>query len=185
MLSGRAYNTVIGGGVDQGRSDQVALAIPHMLSNPVTGHGFSIGGEIIGYGAPGIGFGDAFYSVDSYMLSLLVETGVPSLLFFLMMIGGALWICVKGSLFDVSPRGAMTGALAAALTAFAVNRVVLSERENHTLFFVLCGMVAACAALRTRSAGGNGAAVSKPLETSPQTASKAGQESAQNEHASA
>jgi hypothetical protein len=151
MSSHRAFQTVYGNDLDQGstqgRFDQWHMAMPKILSNPITGHGFANGGAIVGWGVPG-----EFYSVDSYPLSLVVETGVPSLAFFSLIILGAAWIAGRASLFDLSPRGAMNGAMASALAAFAANRLVLSARENHVLAFTICGMVAVSALLTARAA---------------------------------
>ena len=50
----RAHNLVLGGGdaesSTQARYDQWSLGLPHILSNPITGHGFPLGAEIIGWG---------------------------------------------------------------------------------------------------------------------------------------
>ena len=70
----RAHNMVLGGGAEeastQGRWVQWAAAWPLLKSNPIIGHGFVTGGFDIGS------------SIDSYVISLLVETGVPGFLFF-------------------------------------------------------------------------------------------------------
>jgi hypothetical protein len=42
--------------------------------------------------------------------------------------------------------------MASALAAFAANRLVLSERENHMLAFTICGMVAVSAFLTVTAA---------------------------------
>ena len=69
-----AHDMVLGGAAQAGsteaRYDQWVAAIPFIESNPITGHGFALGGYVI----------DS--SIDSYVLSLLVETGIPGLIFF-------------------------------------------------------------------------------------------------------
>src|SRR5262249_1180057 len=88
--SHRAFQTVYGDDLAQGSSEsrfaQWRMAMPSVLSNPITGHGFANGGSIVGWGVP-----DAL-SVDSYPLSLVVETGIPSLAFFTLMLLGGIWI---------------------------------------------------------------------------------------------
>lgn len=70
----RAHNIVLGGGdaaaSNQGRYAQWVAGIPLIRSNPITGHGFAAGGYVINS------------SIDSYVLSVLLETGIPGLVFF-------------------------------------------------------------------------------------------------------
>ena len=74
-LSHSFHDTVLGGAAQasstQARYDQWNAGIPGIKSNPITGHGLGLGGLIIG-----------MPSIDSYMLSLVVETGVLGLVFF-------------------------------------------------------------------------------------------------------
>ncbi len=110
----------------QSRFDQWNAGWPYIKSNPITGHGYALGGDIIG--------GD---TVDSYPLSLLVETGVPSLVFFMGLSLLPIWYNIRSSLIARSENGALSGALACSFIAFAVTRTVLSVRENHMFFFLL------------------------------------------------
>ena len=53
----RLHNSIIGNSYDaqastQARFDQWNMAVPHILSNPFTGHGFGIGADIVGYVTP-------------------------------------------------------------------------------------------------------------------------------------
>jgi hypothetical protein len=125
----RAHNMVLGGGdaaaSNQGRYEQWVAGIPFIKSNPVTGHGFTTGGYLINM------------SIDSYVLSLLLETGIPGLVFFGGLVLLPVWYGLRNFVSDVSESGAVAGALACSFIAFATNRLVLSERENHMLFFSL------------------------------------------------
>jgi O-antigen ligase len=129
----RAHNMVLGGGAEeastQGRWVQWAAAWPLLKSNPIIGHGFVTGGFEIGS------------SIDSYVISLLVETGVPGFLFFTGMVCLAVWYGVRAYLTDLSESGALAGTLACSFTAFVFYRLVLSERENHFLMFTLLGII--------------------------------------------
>jgi len=125
----RAHNMVLGGAdqaaSNQGRYEQWVAGIPFIKSNPITGHGFVTGGYLINM------------SIDSYVLSLLLETGIPGLVFFVGLLLLPIWYGLRNFLFDMSESGAVAGALACSFLAFAINRLVLSERENHMLFFSL------------------------------------------------
>ena len=125
----RAHNIVLGGGdtaaSNQGRYDQWAAAIPFLKSNPITGHGFAVAGDVISS------------SIDTYVLSLFLETGLPGLVFFGGLVLLPIWYGVRNFVSDMSESGAVAGALACSFIAFATNRLVLSERENHMLFFSL------------------------------------------------
>jgi hypothetical protein len=124
-------------GYDDGdRYLQWTMALPHIISNPVTGHGIASSGRLIGYhiesGLP---------SVDSYILTLLVEMGAPGLLLFFGMITIAIWTAGRLYLSAAGDLTALGGALACSLVAFAVYRLALSQTENHTLLFLLIALV--------------------------------------------
>ena len=129
----RAHNMVLGGGdaaaSNQGRYEQWRAGIPLIESNPITGHGFVNGGYVI------------HSSIDSYVLSLLLETGIPGLVFFVGLVLLPIWYGLRNALSDLSESGAVAGALACSFIAFATNRLVLSQRENHMLIFSLLAIV--------------------------------------------
>jgi O-antigen ligase len=76
-------------------------------------------------------------SIDSYVLSLLLETGVPGLVFFGGLLLLPIWYGVRNFISDMSESGAVAGALACSFVAFSIYRLVLSQRENHMLIFSL------------------------------------------------
>jgi O-antigen ligase len=129
----RAHNMVLGGGSavasNEGRYVQWAVGIPFIKSNPITGYGLANGPAVIDN------------SVDSYILTLLLETGVPGFVFFIGLVLLPIWYCLRNFLSDMSESGPVAGALACSFIAFATNRLVLSQRENHMLFFSLLGIV--------------------------------------------
>ena len=135
----RLHNIVLGGGdtvgSDLSRMEQFRLAWPHILQNPVTGHGLGRGGQIVGYVTS-----SGNLSIDSYVLSLLVETGVPGLLFFYGMIIGAAIIAIRIYLKDTDARAEVSGPLACSIVAYGVYRLVLSQHENQTLFFIFLAL---------------------------------------------
>lgn len=128
------------------RFDQWHLAVPRILANPITGNGSGLGAEIVGY-AP---FGGL--TVDSYVISLLVEIGVLGFIGFFSMIFIAVFCLYKAYLTLDDSKFNFAGPLASALVSFGIYRLVLSQRENHVLFFVLIGiaMVLIASANNTR-----------------------------------
>jgi O-antigen ligase len=135
-FSHRFHDMVLGGATEanstEARYDQWAAGVPSIMSNPITGHGFAMGGVII--------HGD---TIDSYILSLVVETGVPGLLFFGGLLILPIWYGLRNYILDMTEHGAVSGALACSFVAFVVNRVVLSQKENHMLIFSLLAIVIA------------------------------------------
>ncbi len=129
----RAHNIVLGGGAQAGSTDaryaQWHAAIPIIETNPITGHGFALGGYLIQS------------SIDSYIISLLLETGIPGFVFFAGMLMLPVWYGLRSYLSDMSESGALAGALACSFIAFIANRLVLSQRENHMLIFSLLAIV--------------------------------------------
>ena len=128
------HDMVLGGAAQQGSTDaryvQWAAGTPFIKSNPITGHGFGLGGLIIGLG-----------QIDSYILSLVVETGVLGLAFFLGLLVLPVWYGLRNYLSDTSESGALAGALACSFIGFFMNRLVLSQKENHMLIFSLLALV--------------------------------------------
>jgi hypothetical protein len=144
LLSHTFHDTVLGGATEanssQARYDQWMMGIPQILANPITGHGLGVGGGII-----------SDYTIDSYMLSLVVETGVPGLVFFLGMLLLPIWYGLRAYVTDPSEYGAAAGALACSFIAFTENRLVLSQRENHMLIYSLLGLFVVLNYERTRT----------------------------------
>ncbi|HEY5205077.1 MAG TPA: O-antigen ligase family protein [Roseiarcus sp.] len=133
-LSHSVHDMVLGGAAQSGSTDaryiQWAAGTPFIKSNPITGHGFGLGGLIIGLG-----------QIDSYILSLVVETGVLGLVFFLGLLVLPVWYGLRNYLSDMSESGALAGALACSFIGFIMNRLVLSQKENHMLMFSLLAIV--------------------------------------------
>ena len=134
MLSHQVHDMVLGGAAQSSSTDaryiQWTAGMPFIKSNPITGHGFGLGGLIIGLG-----------QIDSYILSLVVETGVVGLVFFLGLLVLPVWYGLRNYLSDMSESGALAGALACSFIGFIMNRLVLSQKENHMLMFSLLAIV--------------------------------------------
>jgi O-antigen ligase len=132
-LSHSFHDSVLGGAAQASSTDarylQWAAGIPAIKSNPITGHGFGQGGEIIGMGT------------DSYMLTLVLETGILGLVLFVGMLVLPVWYGLRNYLSEMSESGALAGALACSFIGFFMNRLVLSQKENHMLIFSLLAIV--------------------------------------------
>jgi O-antigen ligase len=133
LFTHRGHDMVLGGGAEaastEGRWVQWAVALPIIKTNPITGHGFATGGA------------DIDMSIDSYVISLLLETGVPGFVFFAGIACLPIWFGIRSYIYDLSESGALAGALACSFVAFAMYRLVLSQRENIMLAFFLLGLV--------------------------------------------
>jgi O-antigen ligase len=143
-MPGRLHKMVLGGGEaassDTARLDQFKLAVPHIISNPLTGHGIGNAGVVIGYAPYGS------LTVDTSILSVVVDTGVPGLIFFFGMLILAAWSMARIYLDGQDRDSAVGVAFACSFIAFAVYRLVLSQRENQPLVFILLG--AACVVMK-------------------------------------
>jgi O-antigen ligase len=118
--SHQVHDMVLGGAAQASSTNsryiQWAAGTPYIKSNPITGHGFGLGGLIIGLG-----------QIDSYVLSLVVETGIPGLVFFVGLLVLPIWYGLRNYLSDVSESGALAGALACSFIGFSMNRLVLGR----------------------------------------------------------
>ena len=155
MLSHTVHDTVLGGAAQQGSTDaryiQWAAGTPFIKSNPITGHGFGLGGQILGLGM-----------IDTYILSLVLETGVLGLVFFVGLLVLPVWYGLRNYLSDMSESGALAGALACSFIGFIMNRLVLSQKENHMLIFSLLALVIVLNYERARQRAPQGIADKSP-----------------------
>lgn len=147
----RLHDMVLGGAETQASDDarfvQWRMAWPRIMDNPVTGNGFGLASHVVGYVTPG-----GIPTVDSYVISLLVDLGVPGFLFFFGMLGCAIWNGAKMYLTDRHRDAEIGSAIACALVAFGVYRTGLSQTENHALLFLLIGVSFVVAKMSTNNA---------------------------------
>ena len=135
MFWRRAHNIVLGDGIAEGstqaRYDQWSLGWPHILSNPLTGHGFPLGGDT---------------SAGERRLTAAIcrfwsKPAFRDFVFFVGLILLPIGYGLRRYSGDTSQAGALSGALACSFIAFGVYRLVLSQRENHMLLFTLVAIV--------------------------------------------
>jgi len=143
LLSHRFTMQITGSGAGQlsteARFIQWAMAWPKILSRPLTGWGLGNSGTVVGYKSSGAGG----FSVDSYPLTLIVDSGVLGLIAFYAILGIVLWRGVNLYLRDSNPASAKAIALVSAFVAFLVQRTALSQTENFTNIFLLLGLFVA------------------------------------------
>jgi O-antigen ligase len=149
FLSQRLYNIIIGSGEaassNDARAEQWHMAWPHIFDNPITGHGIGTGAKVVGFTVQ-----SGFATIDSYALSLLVETGFPGLIFFFGSIACAIWSCARIYLTRTEARFDIGGPLACSLIPFFLYRLTLSQRENHAFFFLLLAIALVFISLANR-----------------------------------
>lgn len=136
-------NRTIGGGStgfsDQARADQFAMLWPRLMENPF-GYGAGRSGDVLGFRLPG-----GMLTVDSYIITLVLEYGVIGLALF-----GGMLIYATAKMLQIAWRnkaGELSIALplACALTVVIQVRLVLSQPDNLPLIYMLLGMAAAVA----------------------------------------
>ena len=140
----RLSNVVFGAGDSVGstaaRAEQLAMAWPHIWENPVFGNGLGLGSVVLDWRpAP-----DEPASINSYLVSLLIETGFPGALCYFGAIAVAAGACLLIYLRDRDPRAALSAPIGCALIAYGLYRLVLSQRENQTLVFILLALAFVC-----------------------------------------
>jgi hypothetical protein len=83
-ISERAQ-TIYQGGRDA-RLVQLEMAIPKILESPLWGYGAGIGGIVVGF----VGSNNML-TLDSYLLLITVDSGIPAMLLILALFGGCCW----------------------------------------------------------------------------------------------
>lgn len=141
----RLYVMIFGGGEAAGSTEariiQWDMATPHIMANPVTGHGLGLGAATVGFTTPA-----GTLTLDSYAITLLVETGILGFAAFFLLVLGTAAAGARAYLKHPEDRAAPVLPLACGLAGFAIYRMALSQTENHTILFVFVGIVAAIVA---------------------------------------
>ena len=117
------------------RFEQWALALPKIADNPVTGYGTGLGSSVVGYYTPG---GTA--SIDSSIISLLVEVGVPGFLLFFVLILYSAWLMLRIYAREDDDESAPALAVGCAIVSFGIYRLALTQRENHFFLYILIAL---------------------------------------------
>lgn len=118
------------------RIDMWARGLTLVGDRPLFGYGIRQAAHELGYvGARGI------LTIDSYPLSLLLESGWPGLfllvLFFVVLVASSVAAATDGN----TPSAALVAALAAGIIGFLTTKLVLSTPHNFALAMVMTGML--------------------------------------------
>lgn len=138
----RRLEVMVWGGGAQAASDlarqiQWDTGIPKVLARP-WGHGWGAAAEALGYRT-----GDTL-TIDSYMLSLLMELGpLGFLVFFLPFIYIGIQTLKKVQLIARDEEIGLLIPICISFLNFMIIKTVLSEQENHPLVFMMMGMAVA------------------------------------------
>ncbi|MDP3853496.1 O-antigen ligase [Phenylobacterium sp.] len=124
---------------DQGRLDQLASGIPRVLSHP-QGHGASRGAEALGYHNLG-----GTLTIDNYYLLVALDYGILGFIAYYGSILIIIYSAAKFGLARAKPTQEQTFLipLGISLSVFFVIKAIFSQTQNHTLQFMMMGMVAA------------------------------------------
>lgn len=122
---------------NQARIDQMNMGIPKILQHP---WGFGIGrsGEKLGYTN-----GEGVITVDNYMLSITLELGLIGLIAFIGMFALTAYSAGKEVSRQYDFETSLIVPAAITLINFLVIKTVLSQMENHTIFFAVLGLTVA------------------------------------------
>lgn len=147
--------SVLGGGTqaasDQGRREQMIAAIPKVLERPLTGYGPGQAALSVGWTNPQ---GDV--SLDTYVVSILVDYGIIGFFCYVGMMGVA---AVQGLKLGMISKSEESGyALAGGVTVLAwlACQVALSQEDNASMVFMVLGMILALAYRQARETEGHG-----------------------------
>ncbi|MBV8973230.1 MAG: O-antigen ligase family protein [Sphingomonadaceae bacterium] len=145
ILSSHTLTTkVFGGGAQQAsteaRAEQVRLAVPKILSNPI-GHGRGTSGTVIGFVNPA-----GYITVDNHYLTTLVDIGVLGAIGFYGVFAAGGVMGSRVYLKTKDRENELAGPLASVCAVFLVTKLVLSEENNHSLALLLLAMLLALVA---------------------------------------
>ena len=136
LFVGPVRSYVLGSGNTQSSNDarwaEWALAKPKILASPLWGYGLGTSGEVVGY----YPFGSQSATVDSYIITGLVEYGVIGFMAIVTLLLCMIFVMLREYIHG-KPYGVVGNALACSLTAFMVYRITLSQQENMTTMILL------------------------------------------------
>jgi hypothetical protein len=143
FASRRLHTMVFGGGAQAGsteaRSTQLEMAAAAFWRQP-WGYGAGRSGEEMGFAK------DAFITIDNFFISVQLDYGLFGIIFwygmFLIGISSALFYCLSDKYAD-KPEARLLAPIAVSLTAFLIVKWVHGQDENHSIYFMMLGMISA------------------------------------------
>jgi hypothetical protein len=137
----RIHNAVWGGGAAQAstiaRQMQMAKGLPMVFSHP-WGHGIGTAAATLNFANPA-----GEISIDSYFLSVGLEYGVVGFIAFMTMFITALIYCAMGLTKSEDPELQYLAPLSIVIVNFLLSKSILSQQDNHSLAFILLGVIGA------------------------------------------
>ncbi len=129
------------------RREQVRMAIPKVAARPLFGYGVGVSGEALGYrNLAGI------ITVDSYLVTLVMEVGLVGFLAYIAMIIIAIWQGFAIYLRAREGPATLAGPIATSLLAFLVVKFVLSQSDTHMITFIMMALMLVVSGLERAAA---------------------------------
>jgi hypothetical protein len=126
----------------EARKIQWRMGTPKVMARPLFGYGVGRSADVLGYSG-----GSGILTIDTYPLTLLLEVGVIGFMCFFGLFGWAIFTGFRLYLYGASPSSLAGGPIAISLMAFLTIKLVLSQPDNHSLIFLLVGLVVGLARL--------------------------------------
>jgi hypothetical protein len=122
---------------DQARIEQMNMGLPMILQRP-WGYGIGRSGERLGFTNA-----DGLITIDNYMLSIGLELGIVGFVTFAGMFALGAWTGGKEVAKQYDFETSLIVPASITLVNFLLIKTVLSQMENHALFFVVLGLTVA------------------------------------------
>lgn len=141
---------ILGGGQAQlsndGREIQFDMAPPVIMNRPIFGYGGAQGAEALGYRSA-----NGLLTIDTYLLSIVLDYGIVGFVFFYGAIAMAAFYALRWALAHAEFKATSLESsevnylfpLGVMLVQFYVIKTVLSQEENHSILFLMLGAVIA------------------------------------------
>lgn len=156
----RVYVTILGGGRTQasniGRTEQFAAAPDVFIQSPIFGYGSGQGAEQLGFTNQA-----GQLTIDSYVLSMLLDYGIAGFICFYGLIIASGIAAARIAVTRSDKYSSMGIPIALFMLAFVQIRLVLSNEFNIPLLFMMLGAVVALAH-NARNAGPEGSVAPSP-----------------------
>jgi O-antigen ligase len=119
------------------RLSQLTDGLPIIASNPVFGYGIGMGADKLNYRNPA-----GALTIDSYWLSIAIETGLTGLICFLLFFISLIWSAAKLYIYEdqINPSAKLGAALASALSCFLLIKLILSQTFNNSLIYFMAAI---------------------------------------------
>jgi hypothetical protein len=121
------------------RQTQLVMAMAQLIKAP-WGHGTGQAGPAMGYGE------GAFITIDNYFITIALDYGILGLIFWYGMFIIGIFEAIRCSIssrYAGRAEARLLAPLAVSLTGFLVIKWVHGQDDNHSIFFMMLGMISA------------------------------------------